>query len=164
MPRKSTLLAVLASVAVVTGIVVLPATGHDVKPTGTVVFTAKASRSDQRMVDLPPKGISLGDHFLGAVTLRQAGALAGRMDSDCVIIDRAYEGQACNVSLILKNGQVAAHGAGVDKRIPGVGGTTPATGDEYAIEGGTGGYQGAAGTLRLKATRTRVTVTLLFSP
>jgi hypothetical protein len=164
MPRKSTPLAVLTGVAVVTGIVVLPATGHDVKPTGTLVFTGKASRSDQRMVDLPPKGISLGDHFLGAVTLRQAGAVAGRMDSDCVIIDRAYEGQACSLSLILKNGQVTAQGAGVDKRIPGVGGTTPPTGDQFAIEGGTGGYQGAAGTLRVKAARTRDTVTLLFSP
>jgi hypothetical protein len=163
MSGKSTLVVVLATVAVVTGIVVLPATGHDVKPSGTLTFTGKASRGDQRMVDLPPKGISLGDHFLGAETLRQAGAPAGRMDIDCVIIDRTYEGQACSLSLILKDGQVTAQGAGVDKRIPGVGGTTPATGDEYAIAGGTGAYQGAAGALRVKAARTQDTVTLLFT-
>ena len=164
MSGKSTLLVVLAAVAVVTGVVVLPATGHDVKPTGTLVFTGKATSGDQRMVDLPPKGISLGDHFLGAETLRQASGPAGRMDVDCVIIDRAYQGQACSLSLILKDGQVIAQGAGVDKRIPGVGGTTPPAGDEYAITGGTGAYQGAAGTLRLKAGRTKDTATLLFSP
>jgi hypothetical protein len=38
------------------------------------------------------------------------------------------------------------------------------TGDEFAIMGGTGAYQGAAGTLRLKSGRTADAVTLLFSP
>ena len=98
------------------------------------------------------------------MTLRQAGALAGRMEADCVVIDRRFQGQACSLTLILKDGQVSAQGAGVDKRIPGVGGTTPPTGDEFAILGGTGAYQGAAGTLRLKSGRTRVAVTLVFSP
>jgi len=164
MSSKLTLLAVLATVAVVTGIVVLPATGHDVKPSGTVSFTGKGSSRDQKMVDVRPKGISLGDQFLGAETLRQAGALAGRMEADCVVIDRTYAGQACSLTLILKGGRVTAQGAGVDKRIPGVGGTTPPAGDEFAITGGTGAYQGAAGTLRLKSGRTGDAVTLLFSP
>ena len=164
MSRKSTLLAALATAAVVTGVVVLPATGHDVKPSGTLAFTGKGSSRDQKMVDIQPKGISLGDHFLGAETLRQAGARAGRMEVDCVVIDRAYAGQACSLTLILKAGQVAAQGAGVDKRIPGVGGTTPPTGDEFAILGGTGAYQGASGTLRLKSGRAADAVTLLFSP
>ena len=164
MSSKSMVLAVLAIVAVVTGVMVLPAAGHDVKPSGTLVFSGKARSRDQAMVDVRPKGISLGDHFLGAVTLRHAGVTAGRLDSDCVVIDRTYEGQACSVALILKDGQVTAQGAGVDKRIPRVGGTTPPTGDEFAIAGGTGAYRGAAGTLRLKAGRKRVTVTLLFSP
>src|SRR5512132_2370373 len=149
MSGKSTRLAVLATVAVVTGVVVLPATGHDVKPGGTLAFTGKGSSRDQKMVDVRPKGISLGDHFLGSETLRQAGAPAGRMEVDCVVIDRAYAGQACSLTLILKDGQVTAQGAGVDKRIPGVGGTTPPTGDELAIMGGTAAHPGAAGTLRL---------------
>jgi hypothetical protein len=164
MSIKSTLLAVLAAVAVLAGVMVLPATGHDVKPTGTLAFTAKGSSRDQKMVDVRPKGISLGDQFLGAVTLRQAGAPAGRTEVDCVVIDHTYAGQACSLTLILKDGQVTAQGAGVDKRIPGVGGTTPPTGDEFAIMGGTGAYQGAAGTLRLKSGRTTDTVALLFSP
>jgi hypothetical protein len=164
MSGKSTLLAVLATVAVVTGVVVLPATGHDVKPTGTLAFTGKGSSRDQQMVDVRPKGLSLGDEFLGAETLRQAGAPAGRMEADCMVIDRTYAGQACSLTLILKAGQVIAQGGGVDKPIPGVGGTTPATGDEFAITGGTGAYRGAAGTLLLKSGRARDAVTLLFSP
>jgi hypothetical protein len=164
MSRKATLMAALATAAVVTGMVVLPATGHDVKPTGTLAFTGKGSSRDQKMVDVRPKGISLGDQFLGAETLRQAGAPAGRMEVDCVVIDRTYAGQACSLTLILKDGQVTAQGAGVDKRIPGIGGTTPPTGDEFALTGGTGVYQGAAGTLRLKSGRTSDAVTLLFSP
>jgi hypothetical protein len=164
MSRKSMVLAVLAIVAVLTGVIVLPAPGHDVKPSGTLVFSGNGSSRDQATVDVRPKGISLGDHFLGSVTLRQAGALAGRMDADCVVIDRRFEGQACSLTLILKDGQVSAQGAGVDKRIPGVGGTTPPTGDEFAILGGTGAYQGAAGTLRLKSGRSGEVVTLLFSP
>jgi hypothetical protein len=116
------------------------------------------------MVDVRPKGLSLGDEFLGAETLRQAGAPAGHMEADCMVIDRTYAGQACSLTLILKAGQVIAQGGGVDKPIPGVGGTTPATGDEFAITGGTGAYRGAAGTLRLKSGRARDAVTLLFSP
>jgi hypothetical protein len=164
MSGKSMVLAALATAGVVMGVVVLPATGHDVKPTGTVAFIGKGSSRDQKMVDLPPKGISLGDRFVGAETLRQAGTPAGRIESDCVVVDRTYAGQACSVTLILKSGQVTAQGAGVDKRIPGVGGTTPPTGDEFAIAGGTGAYQGAAGTLRLKSGRSGDAVTLLFSP
>ena len=142
----------------------VPAAGHDVKPSGTLVFSGKGSSRDQATVDVRPKGISLGDHFLGSETLRQAGALAGRMEADCVVIDRRFQGQACSLTLILKEGQVSAQGAGVDKRIPGVGGTTAPTGDDYAIAGGTGAYQGAAGTLRVKSTPTSDTVTILFSP
>ena len=164
MSGKSTLLAALVTAVIATGVVVLPATGHDVKPSGTLAFTGKGSSRDQKMVDVRPKGISLGDHFLGAETLRQAGAPAGRMEVDCVVIDHTYAGQACSLTFILEDGQVAAQGAGVDKRIPGVGGTTPPTGDEFAIIGGTGAYQGAAGTLRLKSGRTADAVTLLFSP
>src|SRR5438067_7212683 len=93
MSRKSTLLAALVAAGVVTGVVVLPATGHDVKPSGTLAFTGKGSSRDQKMVDVRPRGISLGDHFLGSETLRQAGARVGRMEVDCVAIDRRYQGQ-----------------------------------------------------------------------
>jgi hypothetical protein len=93
---KPRVLATLAAVVVATGVVVLPATGHDVKPSGTLVFSGKGSSPDQATVDVRPKGISLGDHFPGSETLRQAGALAGRMEADCVVIDRRLQGQACS--------------------------------------------------------------------
>jgi hypothetical protein len=163
MNNKLGLLGVLVTATIVAAVTALPAPGHDVKPTGTLTFTGKGSNRDRKAVDVRPKGISLGDEFLGAETLRQASAPAGRMDADCVVIDRTYAGQACTVTLILKAGQVTAQGAGVDKRIPGVGGTTPSTGDELAILGGTGAYQGAAGTLRLKSGTAGDTVTLSFS-
>ena len=63
MSGKSTLLAALATAVIATGVVVLPATGHDVKPSGTLAFTGKGSSRDQKTVDVRPKGISLGDHF-----------------------------------------------------------------------------------------------------
>ena len=51
--------------------------------------------------------------------MRQAGIPAGRMKVDCVVIDNSYAGQACSLTLILKDGQVTAQGAGVDKPVPG---------------------------------------------
>ena len=47
-----------------------------------------------------------------------------------------------------RNGRLTLHGASVSKPIPGVGGT----GEEYAITGGTGAYQGATGTMRAPET------------
>src|SRR4051794_36624008 len=85
MSGKSTLLAALATAGIATGVVVLPASGHDVKPNGTLAFTGKGRSRDQKIVDVRPKGISLGDHFLGAETLRLAGARAGRMEVDCAV-------------------------------------------------------------------------------
>ena len=48
MSGKAMLLAALASAAVVPGVVVLPATGHDVKPSGTLAFTGKGNSRDQK--------------------------------------------------------------------------------------------------------------------
>ena len=131
MSGKSTLLLLLVAVAVVTGVGVLPAT--DVKPTGTLVFTGKASRSDQRMVDLRPKGISLGDHVLGAETLRQ-GRRAGRTHGRRLRDHRpGLRGTGVQPVAHPQGRSGHAQGADVDKRIPGVGGTTPPTGDESAV-------------------------------
>jgi hypothetical protein len=47
----------------------------------------------------------------------------------------------------------------VSKRIPGVGGR----GEEYAITGGTGAYEGAAGTMRRTGDGRRDTLTFSFS-
>ena len=42
------------------------------------------------------------------------------------------------------DGRLTLQGAPIDKRIPGVGGR----GEEFAITGGTGAYEGASGTMR----------------
>ena len=56
MSGKSTLLAALAIAVIATGVVVLPATGHDVKPSGTLALTGKGSSRDRKMVDVRPQG------------------------------------------------------------------------------------------------------------
>jgi hypothetical protein len=63
MARRTTI-AVAVAALVAVGITALPATGHDVKPTRTLTFTGKAKKRDQKVVDVRPKGISLGDRFL----------------------------------------------------------------------------------------------------
>ena len=100
-------------------------------------------------------GYSAGQRFVNG---RSGGGRPSTF-GDLVVVDeiRGSEDEhlahdvRSSVTLIVKHGHVAAQGAGVDKRIPGVGGTTPPTGDECAITGGIGAYQGAAGTLRLKS-------------
>jgi hypothetical protein len=164
MARRMTI-AVLAAAVVAVGIVALPATGQAPGPSGTLTFTGKAKKRDQQMVDVGRKGLSLGDRFVGAETLKQAGATAGRIEADCVVLDRSYEGQACQITLLLKDGQVTAQGAGLNKQLPGVAPTSTAAGDESAITGGTRAYQGAAGTVILKSSPTKGhTVTVQFAP
>jgi hypothetical protein len=52
-----TIIAMVAAVVVTTGVTALPATGQDAKPSGTLTFTGKASKRDQTVVDVRPKGI-----------------------------------------------------------------------------------------------------------
>jgi hypothetical protein len=114
----------------------------------TLEFTAKAPASkDASQIDLKPRGLSAGDEFLIAQTLRANGTTAGRMHVVCTIVDVSYEGQECRVSLILRDGQLIARGAGLDRNLPGVGDGSPGKGDQFAILGGTGAYAGAGGTL-----------------
>jgi hypothetical protein len=163
MARRTTI-AVIAAALVTIGITALPATGHDVKPTGTLTFTGKAKKRDQKIVDVRPKGISLGDRFLLSETLKQGGATGGRIEVDCVVLDRSYEGQACQITLLLKDGQVTAQGAGLDKHLAGVAPTSTKAGDESAITGGTHAYRGASGTVTVKAAPSGDTVTVQFAP
>jgi hypothetical protein len=134
-------------------------------PSGTLTFAGKAKTRDQHLVDGGRKGLSLGNRFLLAETLRQAGATSGRIEADYVVLDRSYEEQACQLTLLLKDGQVTAQGAGLDKQLPGVAPTSTAAVDESAITGGTRAYQGAAGTVIVKSSPTKGdTVTVQFAP
>lgn len=164
MSRWTTLAGMAAVVALVIGITALPATGHDVKPSGSLTFTGKAKRSDQSIVDLRPKGPSVGDRFFLAETLKQGGATAGRLEIDCVNLDARFKGEMCQVTLLLRDGQVAAQSAGLKRSIRGVAPTVTAAGSEYSITGGTRAYQGASGSMLVKSTRSGDTVRVTFAP
>jgi hypothetical protein len=95
-------------------------------------------------IDVKPKGDSIGDAFIFASTLKDsAGKPTGRVVANCVAADRAYEGLACSLDVLLPDGRIELQGVGENKKVPGVG-RAP---EEYVVTGGTGAYAGATGTL-----------------
>ena len=126
----------------------------------TLAFTAKApAKHDTAQVDVKPHGLSGGDEFLVAQTLRAGGHVAGRLHVACTVIDVSYRGEDCRLVLILRGGQLTAAGGGLDRALRGVGDGTPGAGDDFAITGGTGDYAGAGGTVNVRG-GDRVTVSL----
>ena len=95
-----------------------------------------------KYIDMGRKGPSIGDRHLTSVSLEQDGAIAGRIEIECVAIDRVYQGQTCDLAAQLSDGTLFFEGIGFHKRIPNVG-----AGDDtvYAITGGSGAYVGAEG-------------------
>ena len=145
--RRATVPAV--GVALVSALVVTGADGQ----TGRVLEfagTAPAPR-EVKQVDLRPRGLSLGDSFIAAITLRSAGRIAGRAHVRCTIVDRRYEGQDCDFVLVFRDGTVTASGGGLDRLLPGQSPPPDDAADEYAITGGTGAYRGASGVLSMRS-------------
>jgi hypothetical protein len=156
MIKTATLAAALSAGAIATLVAVMPAQGQS--PTGarTLTLTSAEKQSEQRTIDTRPHGPSLGDRWLFASTLRQAGKPAGRLAGECVGVDKTYGVLQCSAVVILPDGRLSLHGASVEKPIPGAG----AAGEEYAITGGTGIYQGATGSMRRSGNGTRDTLTI----
>src|SRR3954465_3943752 len=103
---------VLGAVAT-TGIAARSATGN---PGRTLTFrVSQPAARDQRQVDLPPKGPSLGDESLVAARLRKNRHLFGRPLTVCVLNDASFRGEQCSTSLVLRNGVITAHGAGLER-------------------------------------------------
>lgn len=126
--------------------------------TETTVLTYRLGRDAEfKTIDIGRKGETVGDHNLAAVTLRAHGEVAGRLQNDCVVLDRAYEGHLCTLVLIIDGGQVTLASGGVGKRIPHVGGR----GDVFAVTGGSGDYQGAGGQLTIGDDGRQVVLTLV---
>lgn len=126
----------------------------------TLTFTAsQPGRHDARQVDANPRGLSLGDGYVGAQTIRVAGKAVGRALMDCVDLDYRYRGRACTVTLLTRDGQIVAQGGGEDRPLPGHGGDA-GTGDTFAVTGGTGAYAGATGTLSARESRHGETITV----
>jgi len=131
------------------GIAISTAGGQSAR---TLVFSSPAPIAREfKQVDARPRGLSIGDHFVGAVSLREDDRIAGRMHVACTSIDRRYKGQDCDLVLVLRDGTVTASGGGLDRPLPGRRPSSPRDSDELAITGGTGAYRGASGVLSWQA-------------
>ena len=150
-----TLATALTAGTIATLAAVLPAQGQDPGGARTLTFTSTEKQGEERMIDSRPKGPSVGDRGCWHRRSAQAGKTAGRLEGDCVAVDKRFGVLQCSVVVILADGRITLQGASVDKRIPGVGGR----GEEYAITGGTGAYVGAAGTMRRTGDGRRDTLT-----
>jgi hypothetical protein len=138
---------------------VLATTGAGAAPTGTLTLTGKPSPRDQKTIDIAPKGESVGDRVIISETLRSEGGPTARMESDCLLVDRTYQGALCSATLIFRDGKLLLGGASLSKRVPRIGGG----GNDFAIVGGTGAYTAASGTAQVKSTSKGDRITLRFS-
>jgi hypothetical protein len=119
----------------------------------TLQFTGPSGHDprEEKQIDVPPRGLSIGDHYVVAGSLRAQGHVIGRAHGSCTIIDRKYEGQDCDFVLVFADGTVTASGGGLNRLLYGQSEAPPHAPDEYAITGGTGAYRGASGTLSLQS-------------
>jgi hypothetical protein len=123
----------------------------------TIVLTSPAptprdlESGDFKQVDLRPRGLSPGDYFLAAGTLRESGRVAARGHIVCTVIDHSYHGQDCQLVLVFRDGTITAAGGGINRLLPGQSPPPPPdASDEMAVTGGTGTYRGASGTLSMQ--------------
>lgn len=145
--RRATVPAV--GVALACALVVTAADGQ----TGSTLELAGSAPvpREVKQVDLGPRGLSNGDYFVAAITLRSADRIAGRAHVICTIVDRRYQGQDCDFVLLFRDGTVTASGGGLDRLLPAQSPPPDDAADEYAITGGTGAYQGASGVLSMRS-------------
>jgi hypothetical protein len=138
-------LAALAAVCTTAGIVgVLTAHSAQGSPGRTLRFAAPPpAPRDFKQIDVPPKGLSMGDQFVGAISLKVNGKLVGRAMIDCTANDQTFGGRQCTLDLVLRNGIITSKTAGLDRKLPG---QSHLPGDVYAVTGGTGAFTGADGT------------------
>jgi hypothetical protein len=153
--KTTSLIAALGAAALAAGVAVLPASGQDQPTTRTLTFVSTESAKDQRFIDAKPKGYSVGDRMLLSSLLHSGSKVAGRVEGTCSLLDPTYHAQQCSLTVILGDGQLELQGTGLDKKLPGVGGTA----EVYAITGGSGAYVGAAGTMTRKGNGQRDTLT-----
>ena len=129
---RRTTIAIASSAALIGGAALaVTAQGQD-QTTKTITFTAgQPARRDIKQIDIKPHGESLGDQNIVAATVRRDGKPIGRLLSQCTAADARYEGQACTITLLTRDGQIIAQGAGEHRALPGHGGN-PGTGENAA--------------------------------
>jgi hypothetical protein len=160
MATTATLAAALTAGAIAVTVAVLPANGQDQPGTRTLTFTSVQKDRDANFVDLKPKGESVGDRFTFSSTLRRQGKPKGRVEVDCVGVDKTYEGFLCGAVAILADGRLTLSGAALDKPLAGVGRVR----EEFSVTSGTGAYTGATGTMTRKGNGKRDTLTFTLAP
>jgi hypothetical protein len=153
--KTTSLIAALGAATAAAAIAVLPASGQDQPTARTLTFVTTEKSNDGRFIDVKPKGTSVGDGFLLSSLMHRDGKVAGRVEGQCVLQDRTYRAQMCSITAILADGLITLQGGGLDKKLPGVGGTN----EVYAITGGTGAYVGASGSMTRKGNGERDTLT-----
>ena len=165
MNKTTTSLAGAAALAVVvTGALSLhPSTSAADETAETVETTTLTLRiaprgAEDKYIDIGRKGETVGDRFIGAVTLRADGAIAGRLQNECLVLDRTYEGHLCTMAILLEGGSITLASGGVNKAIPNIDGRG---GDVFAVTGGTGRYQDAGGQLTVSRDGQTITITLV---
>jgi hypothetical protein len=141
--RTGALAATVAAGAIAAAAVALPAHGQGTAGARTLTYTSTQKKRDTNAVDLKPKGQSVGDRFTFSSTLHQGGKTAGRIEADCVAVDRTFQGLQCSIVALLPDGRMTLQGVGLNKSVPGVGEVA----EQYVITGGTGAYSGATGTM-----------------
>jgi hypothetical protein len=139
-------------------IVAASAGGQQTPRTLTFEGTEQPAPRDAKLIDVKPHGLSNGDQFIGAGSLRSNGRVVGRGHVVCTILDRTYKGQDCHFVLVLRDGTITADGGGLDRDLPGAPRDPDPLEDEVAVTGGTGAYEGASGTLRTRSGRLTVTL------
>lgn len=156
-----TKIAVACAVAVTASAAIAALSAHG-QATRTLTFTSpEPPARDLKEIDVKPRGTSIGDQSVAGQDLRSGGRLVGRMMGVCTAADRSFQGRQCVITLVLRDGQLTAHGGGLNRRLPGAPATPHGGGDAFAVTGGTDAYEGASGTLTIRETRGgRATVTL----
>lgn len=104
-----------------------------------------AHQIQDKHVDVGRKGFSVGDFEAGAAKLTQGGTSAGTMNLVCTntLVTRSASRQLCSVTLALPHGDISGSG-GI---LSGPKGPAPF---DWAIDGGTGSYVGAAGVIHVQ--------------
>ncbi|MEY2514813.1 MAG: hypothetical protein QOJ89_2171 [bacterium] len=160
---KSCIAALAAAAATAAAVAVLPASGQTPAATSTQTLTFHSTQKphDFLVQSQRPHKQSIGDRYVFTSTLHQAGKIVGRLEGDCLAVDRTYEVLDCQLVVFLHDGLLTLHGARVTRRsIPVVGGTR----DDYAITGGTGAYAHASGTMTREEGAHGDTLTLTLTP
>ncbi|MCW2767067.1 MAG: hypothetical protein JWO11_3026 [Nocardioides sp.] len=130
--------------------------GDDDHGGGGAVIRVLSTNTEEAFIDVGDPGFSLGDEFVFTSNLTKQGRPMGHTGVVCTITSTATEESQCVGTLSLLRGEITIQGlvAGEPQVF------------EFPITGGSGAYEGAEGTLRvreLSSNPTRELLTIMLS-